>query len=1372
VINKTSIKTILILAANPKTTSRLRLDEEIREIDNGLQAAKKREQFRLVQKSAVRQRDFYQAILKYEPQIVHFCGHSTENDGIFLEDELGQSAPVKTKALSQMFKLFADKGVECVVLNACYSEEQAQAISQYIKYVVGMNKAIGDKAAINFAVAFYDALGAGEDVPFAYNLGCAQLVGLQEDSTPVLKQQEKLAPETKEARKKSLEKTIRYFGFFGFGAGGFGTINLVLAGNYQAAFLLVLFLVIAHKFASGFTNRVLDKIEERLEKSEEWLADKIVEAVENFVVGLWWKLTSRFQGKYYKNLVYIYRTYQTQGLKTPGAVTPDLEKVFVTLRVSSKSPALISSRIIQKQNSDGNLRIWDFLAEAKESPVYKRIVVIGAPGSGKTTLLKYLALTYAQQKQRRQHRKAPKLIPVLLYLHKIREKIITENPPNLATIVNDEVQNQESSLNLEPPPQWFEEKQGKCLVMLDGLDEVADEIQRRKVSGWVDAQMRAYPKTFFILTSRPFGYQNAELQNVGIVLGIQNFNLQQMEKFIYNWYLQNEVIKQARKEDPGVRADAQRKANDLIGRIKNYPPLAAMALNPLLLTMIATVHDNRGALPGNRVELYAEICEVLLVRRQEAKGISETLQLKASQKQLVLQVLALELMRKEVRAFKLDQGKEIIEQPLLDVASEEVKPKSFLEHITNVSGLLVEKDVGVYEFAHLSFQEYLAASQVKEINQEQLLIEKIKDSWWYETIRLYAAGSNTTELIRAAMDNPNVKSLTLAYDCLEESKSVSQEVRQQLETMSLESPEPEIAKLAAEVKLARRLNKLLRVDENIQIDQSYITHAEYQLFVDEQLNSPQRFSSGSAKKPVTNISCENALGFCRWLSLKTRSNTLGEAESEEIYYYRLPSAIESENYRAKEYTKLRCWTIGECIATETGIRIVKVKVSQDYGRLVNYLAQKDWQKADNETAAIMLKFANQETEGELDSNSIARIPCQTLINLDQLWLIYSNGCFGLGMQSSIWENIPGNQSQKFERFTKIVGWRDTRNQSLLSHEKITFKLDAPPGHLPCIWCLNIAGNTEKINILTALAQKLIACGIELPQPLFKFDVVTVNIQGKEIQRQQCQARYFTEDLGNTIILNMVAIPAGTFTMGAPKDEKGSEDYQRPQHQVTVQPFFMAKYPITQQQWRAVAALPKINHKLNPEPSNLKGDNLPVEKVSWYDAVEFCSRLSKYTGKKYRLPSEAKWEYACRAGTTTPFHFGETITGELANYRALQTYAEEPKGKQSNRTTAVGQFPANAFGLFDMHGNVWEWCLDDWHDNYEHAPTDGSAWFDDNDNNNLFQKKPRGVLRGGSWGGHPQDCRSASRFDLFRAVRPDNLNLIGFRVVCAVGGPIK
>lgn len=185
--NNTRVKTILVLAVNPTNTSRLRLDKEVSEIDEGLRRANKRERFKLEQKWAVRSRDFYRAILDSQPQIVHFCGHGGGEDGIVLEDETGQAAFVRADALSSMFKLFAVKGVECVLLNACYSEVQAEAISQHINYVIGMNQAIGDKAAINFAVAFYDALGAGEEVEFAFELGCSQLVGLKEHQTPVLK---------------------------------------------------------------------------------------------------------------------------------------------------------------------------------------------------------------------------------------------------------------------------------------------------------------------------------------------------------------------------------------------------------------------------------------------------------------------------------------------------------------------------------------------------------------------------------------------------------------------------------------------------------------------------------------------------------------------------------------------------------------------------------------------------------------------------------------------------------------------------------------------------------------------------------------------------------------------------------------------------------------------------------------------------------------------------------------------------------------------------------------------------------------------------------------------------------------------------------
>ncbi|NJM17545.1 MAG: formylglycine-generating enzyme family protein [Richelia sp. RM2_1_2] len=269
-----------------------------------------------------------------------------------------------------------------------------------------------------------------------------------------------------------------------------------------------------------------------------------------------------------------------------------------------------------------------------------------------------------------------------------------------------------------------------------------------------------------------------------------------------------------------------------------------------------------------------------------------------------------------------------------------------------------------------------------------------------------------------------------------------------------------------------------------------------------------------------------------------------------------------------------------------------------------------------------------------------------------------------------------------------------------------------------------------------------------------------------IKRYQRTGLQFVEDLGNGVELEMVLLRGGTFAMGAPEIEEGSSNSERPQHEVTIPTFFMGKYQVTQAQWKAVAALPKINQNLDPDPSHFKGDNRPVEQVSWYDAVEFCERLSRHPKRKYRLPSEAEWEYACRAGTTTPFHFGETITTDLANYEGTNSYGRGPEGIYRQETTPVGSFEvANAFGLYDMHGNVWEWCLDDWHSDYEGAPEDGSAWFNSEDDN-LSQKQGGAVLRGGSWNGLPANCRSASR--LLNLGRDGNNNNIGFRLVCAVG----
>ncbi len=270
---------------------------------------------------------------------------------------------------------------------------------------------------------------------------------------------------------------------------------------------------------------------------------------------------------------------------------------------------------------------------------------------------------------------------------------------------------------------------------------------------------------------------------------------------------------------------------------------------------------------------------------------------------------------------------------------------------------------------------------------------------------------------------------------------------------------------------------------------------------------------------------------------------------------------------------------------------------------------------------------------------------------------------------------------------------------------------------------------------------------------YNFDVVRVDASGQIVERTTREARYYIEDLGNGVSMDMVAIPGGTFLMGSPESEQDREkEFEGPQHRVDVKPFFMSRFEVTQAQWKAV---------MGNNPSHFKGDDLPVDSVSWYDALEFCERLSEKTGKQYRLPTEAQWEYAARAGTDTPFHFGPTITPEIANYHGGYPYGSAPRGIFRERTTQVGVFGvANAFGLYDMHGNVVEWVMDGIHKGYDGAPTDARAWEQSRDSSDIR------VLRGGSWGSYGYACRSAFRVRFTAATR---YYLFGFRVVLSDTG---
>lgn len=292
---------------------------------------------------------------------------------------------------------------------------------------------------------------------------------------------------------------------------------------------------------------------------------------------------------------------------------------------------------------------------------------------------------------------------------------------------------------------------------------------------------------------------------------------------------------------------------------------------------------------------------------------------------------------------------------------------------------------------------------------------------------------------------------------------------------------------------------------------------------------------------------------------------------------------------------------------------------------------------------------------------------------------------------------------------------------------------------------------------------------------YEFDVINVDDKGRLGERRKERARFYVESIGGGVNLEMVEIHAGTFVMGNnPADiEQIESNYSRglnkeskselhthlssetPQQTVKLVGFYLSKYEVTQAQWRAVAALPKIRRELMSDPSGFKGGSRPVEQVSWEDAVEFCERLSVATGRRYRLPTEAEWEYACRAGTSWQFSLGATVDPDWVNYNGKLPYAAAPKDIFRQQTVPAGSLGvANAFGLYDMHGNVWEWCLDSWRENYSGSAPDVS-------NQSQAELTTLRVLRGGAWDSPAGECRSGERRQAQPLLR---LNNIGFRVL--------
>jgi energy-coupling factor transporter ATP-binding protein EcfA2 len=609
-------------------------------------------------------------------------------------------------------------------------------------------------------------------------------------------------------------------------------------------------------------------------------------------------ILSRYRKHYADYLRSRHRDFDVKGHTPLGTCTLELNQVFVEPRIDPITPqqALPNPVQIPQALLQGSHAIWDYLASAPLSR--QNLVILGPPGSGKTTLLKHVTLmlvSHWKPSYRPHQIGMPRKLPILLFLRD-HAHVIKETPDfSLVDAVHDQLKNWKQP----PPPAGWTKRQltrGRCLVMLDGLDEVADPEVRQAVVDWVELQMAAYRRNRFIVTSRPFGSCSDLLSGV-TVLEVRPFTAEQVEQFIHQWSLASEIMSK-RKADPGARMRARVEARALLQQLRKTPALLALTVNPLLLAMIATTHRAGGKLPGNRVDLYAETCEVLLGKRQQARG--QALELPPAQMQLVLETLAYRMMVEGTRDIVLGEVRTVIEEPLAHVSSQ-LSPEAFLQLVEQASGLLVKQENGAYSFAHLTFQEYLAASHIRERQLGHTLEARVGLTWWQETIRLYCAMADATPIINACLagDRPSTAAVELAIACDKEAWEVQSEMRARLETLlhqGVEDVDAERQHLIAGALLAWRIRRMVHLTDEISVDTSLISCAEYQAFLDDQRArgrylqpdhwTAYHFPLGQGHAPVLGVRPSDVAAFCAWLTEREpgpwlfRPPEAGELEKE------------------------------------------------------------------------------------------------------------------------------------------------------------------------------------------------------------------------------------------------------------------------------------------------------------------------------------------------------------------------------------------------------------------------------------------------------------------------------------------------------------
>ncbi|HEU5227356.1 MAG TPA: NACHT domain-containing protein [Ktedonobacteraceae bacterium] len=608
---------------------------------------------------------------------------------------------------------------------------------------------------------------------------------------------------------------------------------------------------------------------------------------------------------------YMRDQYRYLDIKGPGpqsTFTLALHQIFVEPSIVPVPAHQNSIGPLQTPSlfSTGKHAIWSYLAFQPLQAAH--FALIAASGCGKTTLLKHIVFTLLHKNARPPATKIPSALPLLLFLPDHAESIAESYKQQAHFWLEDVVQEQlkqQGKRTLSAGWIHHQLRKGKCLVLLDGLDEIADGEEHRQVIVWLQQQIGAYGNNRFLITSRP-AYQAGLLALSGkmVPLKLEPFALEHVERFVHQWYLASEVMI-ARKHDPKVLLIAHSRAESLLLSIRTTPTLFALAAQPLLLTMMAIVQRYRKTLPDRRVLLYAQACQVFLNRCQESSENEQ--ELTVEQQCRVLEHLAYQMMERQVQSVSLEDAGQAIALALTQINAN-VSPTSFLAAISNNTGLLLESVQGMLSFPHLTFQEYLAATYIKNEYLEEKLLAHIAQSWWRETARLYSAQADASAIVAACLvSNPPVAALSLAVESCKEAFAIEPTVSNQLEASlirHLEDPDLERRQLVAEALLERRLQRMIHLHDDTYIAVTLITNAEYQFFLYQQIArgnfyQPDHwcgpyFPPYQASAPVSGMRYSDANAFCAWLT----------ARDTNLWHYRLPRENELRYLQEKKRTEI------------------------------------------------------------------------------------------------------------------------------------------------------------------------------------------------------------------------------------------------------------------------------------------------------------------------------------------------------------------------------------------------------------------------------------------------------------------------------------